>query len=51
MLVDKAVGNDLSLKIRVVRSVVPANNLINDAIRKGEAPRVQELSRDIEPLL
>jgi hypothetical protein len=37
---------------RVVRSVVPTNNLINDTIRKGEkTPRVRELSRDIETLL
>jgi hypothetical protein len=37
---------------RVVRSVVPTNNLINDTIRKGEkTPRVRELSRDIEALL
>jgi hypothetical protein len=36
MLVDKAVRNDLSLKYsRVVRSVVSANHLINDTVRKG----------------
>ncbi len=35
MLVDKAVRNDLSLNTRVVRSVVHANNLINDTIRRG----------------
>ena len=35
MLVDKAVRNDLSLNTRVIHSVVPVNNLINDTIREG----------------
>ncbi len=49
MLVDKAVRNDLSLNTRVIRSVVPTNDLIND-IDKGKenkTPRVRELSRDM----
>jgi hypothetical protein len=38
MLVDKAVRNDLNLKTRVVHSVVPTNNLMNDTIRKEKLP-------------
>jgi hypothetical protein len=45
---DKAVRNDLSLNTRVIRSVVPANDLINDIYKeRKKAPRVRELSRDI----
>ena len=47
MLVDKAVKNDLRLNTRVIRSVVPVNNLINDIYKERKAPRVRELSRDI----
>jgi hypothetical protein len=41
MLVDKAVRNDLSLNTRVIRSVVPANDLIND-IDKGREKKLPE---------
>ncbi len=41
MFVDKSLRNDLSLNTRVIRSVVPTNDLIND-IDKGREKKFPE---------